>query len=120
LINKDKILITGCAGFIGFHLTKSLLEDGFTILGVDNINDYYDVKLKKSRLKILKDSKNFSFEKVDISNKKHITEIFQAFKPNKVVNLAAQAGVRYSIENPFAYLESNIIGLMQKIEQVLI
>jgi UDP-glucuronate 4-epimerase len=112
----SKILVTGSAGFIGFNLSKSLLEDGAQVHGVDNLNDYYDINLKKARLKILSGFDNFSFSKVDISNKSQIKTVFESFNPSKVVNLAAQAGVRYSIENPYAYLESNLIGFLNIIE----
>ena len=111
-----RILVTGAAGFIGYHLCKSLIEDNYEVLGVDNINDYYDPSLKLARLKQLKCYKNFKFEKVDISDRDSVAKPFQSFKPNKVVNLAAQAGVRYSIENPYAYLESNLIGFLNIIE----
>ncbi len=106
-----KILVTGCAGFIGFHLCKALLNNKKNkIYGIDNLNNYYDVELKKSRLKTLKKNKNFFFSKIDISNK---TKIDLNFKKNKykiVINLAAQAGVRYSIHKPEVYQQSNIIG----------
>jgi len=111
-----KILVTGAAGFIGYHLCKRLLNDDFEILGIDNLNDYYDPNLKLARIDQLKNFKNFKFEKVDIANKDLITQSFQSFKPRKVVNLAAQAGVRYSIENPYAYMESNLIGFLNIIE----
>jgi len=111
-----RILVTGSAGFIGFHLSKSLLIDGYEVLGIDNLNNYYDPELKLARLEQLKPYKNFNFEKVDISNRKSITQSFQLFNPNKVVNLAAQAGVRYSIENPYAYMESNLVGFLNIIE----
>ena len=111
-----KILITGSAGFIGYHLSMSFLEDGQEVLGVDNINSYYDKKLKIDRLENLKRYKNFLFKKVDISEKDSIRKVFEFFKPNKVVNLAAQAGVRYSIENPYAYMSSNLIGFLNIIE----
>ena len=111
-----KILITGSAGFIGYHLSKSFLEDGQEVLGVDNINSYYDKNLKIDRLENLKSYKNFQFKKVDISEKDSIKKVFEFFKPNKVVNLAAQAGVRYSIENPYAYMNSNLIGFLNIIE----
>ena len=111
-----KILVTGAAGFIGYHLCKSLLEDDYEVLGIDNINDYYDPNLKLARLEQLKPLKNFKFEKVDISDRKSITQSFQSFKPHKVVNLAAQAGVRYSIENPYAYMNSNLVGFLNIIE----
>jgi UDP-glucuronate 4-epimerase len=109
-------LITGAAGFIGFYLSRKLLEQGCHVIGVDNINDYYDVNLKYSRLKQLKPYENFIFIKGDISDKKVIMNIFKEYKPNVVVNLAAQAGVRYSIENPDAYIQSNIIGFYNILE----
>ena len=93
-----------------------MLDDDYEILGIDNINDYYDVNLKLARLKQLKFYKNFNFEKVDIANRESLTKSFQLFKPNKVVNLAAQAGVRYSIENPYAYMNSNLVGFLNIIE----
>ena len=111
-----KILVTGAAGFIGFHLSKSLLNDDYEVLGIDNLNDYYDPNLKLARLDQLKPYKNFTFNKVDIADRESITRSFQQFKPNKVVNLAAQAGVRYSIENPYAYMDSNLTGFLNIIE----
>lgn len=110
------ILITGAAGFIGFHLARRLLEDGYRVCGIDNLNNYYDVRLKELRLSILKKYSDFSFAKVDISDKNKVNEIFSANSPDVVVNLAAQAGVRYSIDNPDAYIESNIIGFYQILE----
>jgi len=115
-MSSQKILVTGATGFIGYHLSKSLLDDGYEVLGIDNINDYYDPNLKLARLEQLKPYKNFNFEKVDISNRETITQSFQTFKPNKVVNLAAQAGVRYSIENPYAYMDSNLVGFLNILE----
>ena len=111
-----KILVTGAAGFIGFHLSKSLLDDSFEVLGIDNINDYYDPNLKYARLEQLKPNKNFTFEKIDIADRESLTKAFIDFKPNKVVNLAAQAGVRYSIENPYAYMDANLVGFLNIIE----
>jgi UDP-glucuronate 4-epimerase len=111
-----KILVTGAAGFIGFHLSKSLLDDSFEVLGIDNINDYYDPNLKYARLEQLKPYKNFTFEKIDIADRESLTKAFTDFKPNKVVNLAAQAGVRYSLENPYAYMDSNLVGFLNIIE----
>jgi len=111
-----KILVTGAAGFIGYHLSEKLLDEGFEVLGVDNLNSYYDVTLKYARLKKLEINKNFSFKKVNIQNKDELSKVFKYFNPEKVVNLAAQAGVRYSIENPYAYLDSNIIGFLNIIE----
>jgi UDP-glucuronate 4-epimerase len=111
-----KILVTGAAGFIGFHLSKSLLDNDHEILGIDNINDYYDVNLKHARLDQLKLYKNFKFEKVDIANRESLTKAFTDFKPQKVINLAAQAGVRYSLENPHVYMQSNLVGFLNIIE----
>lgn len=111
-----KILITGAAGFIGYHLADRLLKEGFTVFGVDNLNDYYDVRLKELRLSELKKYEKFKFEKLDISEKKEVKRIFSENEPDIVVNLAAQAGVRYSIENPDAYIESNIIGFYNILE----
>jgi len=113
---KNKILVTGSAGFIGYHLCKSLLNDNFDVLGIDNINDYYDVNLKKSRLNELRKNNNFIFEKIDIANRESLSKSFKEFQPKIVVNLAAQAGVRYSIENPYAYMDSNMVGFLNIIE----
>ena len=113
---SNKILVTGAAGFIGFHLIKSLLDDGFNVIGLDNLNDYYSVDLKNARLKEINKHKNFTFKKIDISNREKLKECFSSFKINKVVNLAAQPGVRYSIENPYAYMDSNLIGFLNIIE----
>lgn len=108
-----KILVTGCAGFIGFHLSKKLLAKGDTVIGVDNLNEYYDPSLKESRLKILNESPNFEFHKLDIS------EGLDSLKDKGIeiiCNLAAQAGVRYSIENPLAYQKANSLGMLQLLE----
>ncbi len=115
-MTDNKILVTGSAGFIGYHLCKSLLNDNYDVLGIDNINDYYDVNLKKSRLNELSKNKNFIFKKIDIIDKEKLSKSFKEFQPNIVVNLAAQAGVRYSIENPYAYMDSNLIGFLNIIE----
>jgi UDP-glucuronate 4-epimerase len=109
-------LVTGTAGFIGFYLSKKLLELGCRVIGIDNINDYYDVNLKYARLEKLKLFEKFTFIKGDISEKAVIMNIFEEYKPNIVVNLAAQAGVRYSIENPDIYIGSNIIGFFNILE----
>ncbi len=111
-----KILITGAAGFIGYHLCKSMLREDYEILGIDNLNDYYEKKLKMGRLEILNKHQNFTFEKIDISEREKLAKSFIKFSPNKVVNLAAQAGVRYSLENPYIYIESNISGFLNLIE----
>jgi UDP-glucuronate 4-epimerase len=109
-------LITGVAGFIGFYLSNKLLEKGCRVIGIDNINNYYDVNLKYARLEILKPFEKFTFIKGDISDKVMIMKLFEEYKPNIVVNLAAQAGVRYSIENPDVYIQSNIIGFYNILE----
>ncbi|MFE4896535.1 GDP-mannose 4,6-dehydratase [Peribacillus butanolivorans] len=114
-LNKT-YLITGAAGFIGFFLSRKLLEQGCRVIGVDNINDYYDVNLKYTRLGQLEPYEKFTFIKGDISDKNMITSIFEEHKPNIVINLAAQAGVRYSIENPDVYIQSNIIGFYNILE----
>ena len=111
-----KVLITGCAGFIGFHLSKKLLDLNFIIHGIDNLNTYYDINLKKNRLSILKKYKKFNFKKIDISNFKVLESNFKLNKYDIVVNLAAQAGVRFSIDNPRSYLNSNIIGFFNILE----
>jgi|TARA_B110000503_G_C7100579_1_gene393594 UDP-glucuronate 4-epimerase len=108
-------LITGCAGFIGFHLSLQLLKKNKKIIGIDNLNNYYDQKLKRDRLKILKSYKHFFFYKESIQSKK-IKKIFSKYKIDNVINLAAQAGVRYSISNPDIYLKSNLIGFCNLIE----
>ena len=105
-----KILITGSAGFIGFFLAKRLLKMGYKIVGIDNLNDYYDINLKKDRLKQLISFDNFTFVKDDIANRDKTAELFKINQFDMVVNLAAQAGVRYSIENPYAYIDSNLVG----------
>ena len=112
----DKILVTGSAGFIGFHLSKSLLDDGYEVLGIDNVNDYYDPNLKWARLDILKEYNNFQFERINIAHREPLTEAFFKFKTQKVINLAAQAGVRYSLENPYAYMDSNLVGFLNFLE----
>ena len=111
-----KILITGSAGFIGYHLSRSLLEDGFEVLGLDNVNDYYDINLKNARIKQLSLFDNFKFDKIDISDRDSLSKAFNLFNPQKVVNLAAQAGVRYSIKNPYAYMNSNLVSFLNVIE----
>lgn len=113
---QNKIFITGVAGFIGSFLAKKLLEDGYHIIGLDNINDYYDVKLKHFRLDMLEQHPSFTFIQGDLANKALIENIFAEYHPEIVINLAAQAGVRYSITNPDAYINSNIIGFYNILE----
>ena len=111
-----KIIVTGSSGFIGFHVSKKLLGSGNKVHGIDSMNNYYDVNLKKARLAILTKYKNFSFSKAKIENSKDLDKAFKKFKPAVVIHLAAQAGVRYSIEKPRVYLDSNIIGTYNIIE----
>ena len=111
-----KIIVTGSSGFIGFHVSKKLLGSGNKVHGIDSMNNYYDVNLKKARLAILKKYKNFSFSKAKIENSKDLGKAFKKFKPSVVIHLAAQAGVRYSIEKPRVYLDSNITGTYNIIE----
>ncbi len=113
---KTKIFITGSSGFIGFHVSKRYLDKGFKVCGFDSMNNYYDVKLKNSRLRILKNYKNFSFIKGNLENQKILNNSINKFKPSIIIHLAAQAGVRYSIQNPKVYLNSNIIGTYYIIE----
>jgi UDP-glucuronate 4-epimerase len=114
--NKKKTIVTGSAGFIGSALCLKLLERGDNIIGIDNHNDYYDPGLKESRLMRLEKYSNYLHYRIDLSNKKDLEEIFQNHKPQQVVNLAAQAGVRYSMENPLAYINTNIVGFANILE----
>ncbi len=109
-------LVTGVAGFIGFHLSKRLLENGIRVFGVDNLNDYYDPRLKEDRLALLKSYPEFSFFRTDLSEKKQLETIFSENQADVVVNLAAQAGVRYSLTNPNAYVQSNLVGFVNILE----
>ncbi len=111
-----KILVTGAAGFIGFFVARKLLERGDIVVGLDNLNDYYDVTLKKARLARLKTEDKFGFIKLDVADRPGIEKLFTEQKFDRVVHLAAQAGVRYSIENPHAYIESNIVGFLHILE----
>ena len=114
--NNSVIIVLGVAGFIGFFLSKRLLEEGFKIIGIDNINSYYSTELKLARLQQLNNTNNFTFLKGDISDKNFIFNTFNDYKPSKVINLAAQAGVRYSLENPDTYIQSNVIGFYNILE----
>jgi UDP-glucuronate 4-epimerase len=115
-IDMERILVTGAAGFIGFHLCSRLLKDGFAVTGIDNMNPYYDVSLKEARLAQLLSYGNFTFVKTDIAGKEDLEKIFENKKFDIVVNLAAQAGVRYSLKNPHAYIDSNIVGFTNILE----
>ena len=111
-----KVLVSGAAGFIGFHVSRWLCTRGDEVVGIDNLNDYYDVDLKEARLALLETLENFGFIKVDISDRDVLAELFVAEQFDRVVHLAAQAGVRYSIENPHAYVDSNIVGFLNILE----
>lgn len=111
-----KVLVTGVAGFIGYHLAQRLLADGIEIYGIDNLNDYYDVKLKSDRLAGLQPHAGFTFECLDLANRDRMLQLFPEQRFDYVINLAAQAGVRYSLENPFAYVDSNMSGFVNLLE----
>jgi len=111
-----KVLVTGAAGFIGYHICKLLCERGDEIVGIDNLNDYYDVSLKQARLQQLAAFNNFRFRKIDIADRPAIEELFEQEKFERVINMAAQAGVRYSLENPHAYVSSNLVGFANLLE----
>jgi UDP-glucuronate 4-epimerase len=111
-----KILVTGAAGFIGFHTAQKLLARGDEVVGLDNLNEYYDVRLKLARLEILKRSPNFRFVKLDLADREGMAALFATEKFQRVINLAAQAGVRYSIQNPLAYVDSNVVGFANILE----
>jgi UDP-glucuronate 4-epimerase len=108
--NAHPVLLTGAAGFIGFHLAKRLLDQGLKVVGVDNLSDYYDVNLKRARLAQIQPHPNFRFLELDITNREVMPDLFRDYAPERVVHLAAQAGVRYSLTNPQAYIDSNLVG----------
>lgn len=112
----SKILVTGAAGFIGFFAAKHLLERGDNVIGLDNLSDYYDVNLKKSRLAILQNYHNFQFHHLDLANRQGIADLFANLQPELVLHMAAQAGVRYSLTNPYAYVDSNLVGFAHILE----
>jgi UDP-glucuronate 4-epimerase len=111
-----KILVTGAAGFIGFHLSKRFLSQGDSVIGLDNLNPYYDVTLKEARLAFIEKHENFHFIRADMADREAMETLFKKEQPEIVVNLAAQAGVRYSITNPHAYVESNLVGFLNILE----
>ena len=111
-----RIFVTGVAGFIGFHVAQRLLARGDTVIGLDNVNPYYDVRLKEDRLALLMDHERFSFHRLDLANRSGMEEVFAKEKPERVIHLAAQAGVRYSLTNPHAYIESNLVGFLHIVE----
>lgn len=115
-LDYKNVLVTGASGFIGFHVSQRLLSEGYTVIGMDNMNTYYDINLKKARLEKLKPFRHLLFYEADISDRQTMSEIFDAHAIDVVVNLAAQAGVRYSIENPHAYVDSNLVGFMNILE----
>ena len=111
-----RILVTGAAGFIGFHLARRLLTDGAEVIGLDNLNDYYDVRLKQARLARLTDQPGFQFVEIDLADQTAMADLFRREDPHRVVNLAAQAGVRYSLTNPHAYANANMLGFLNVLE----
>ncbi|MGY0627453.1 MAG: NAD-dependent epimerase [Paraglaciecola chathamensis] len=111
-----KFLVTGAAGFIGFYVSARLSDAGHEVIGIDNLNDYYDINLKQARLKALQPYENFSFVELDLADREGMATLFKAEKFDRVIHLAAQAGVRYSLENPFAYIDSNLVGMMTILE----
>ncbi len=115
-LDFNHVLVTGAAGFIGFHLAARLAKDGYRVTGVDNLSPYYDVRLKQDRLKVLSQEKNFRFFEVDLADRSKLNAVFDGAGFDVVVNLAAQAGVRYSLENPQAYVESNLAGFVNLLE----
>lgn len=112
----NKILVTGCAGFIGFFVSRRLLDQGAAVVGLDNLNDYYDVNLKRARLAQLEGQASFRFVKMNIEDREGMAQLFQEERPDKVIHLAAQAGVRYSLTNPYAYVEANLVGFINVLE----
>ena len=115
-LKYENVLVTGAAGFIGYHLAERLLEDGCNVVGLDNLNPYYDVTLKEARLERLQKKSKFTFAQMDLAERKQLQDLFAQSKFDVVVNLAAQAGVRYSLENPHAYVDSNLVGFVNLLE----
>jgi len=115
-MSQDSVLITGAAGFIGFALAHRLLQRGRPVVGLDSINDYYDPALKNARVAVLRKFNNFSFHKIDLADRKRVVTVFREGEFGPVVHLAAQAGVRYSLQNPHAYLDANLAGFLNVLE----
>src|SRR5688500_10181836 len=115
-MNDSTILLTGAAGFIGYHTARRLLERGNRVVGVGNPNHYYDVSLKEARLECLRAHPQFSFERLDVAERGAMPDLFARVRPSAVIHLAAQAGVRYSLENPHAYIDSNVTGFLNILE----
>ena len=116
---SDRVLVTGSAGFIGFHMCNRLLNEGYTVVSLDNINDYYDTKLKEDRLELLNVSPQFTFYKIDLSNREELTAMFEKEgigADDAIIHLAAQAGVRYAQQNPYSYISSNLVGFHNLLE----
>lgn len=113
---QSPVLVTGCAGFIGFHVARRLLDEGYSVTGFDNMNDYYDVSLKQSRLSLLREYNSFTFTQAALEDRGALEEIFASSKPSIVIHLAAQAGVRYSLQNPYTYVDSNLTGFVNILE----
>src|SRR5689334_21242562 len=111
-----ELLVTGAAGFIGMHVAARLLQSGHNVTGIDNLSDYYDVRLKEGRLSVLRPYPNFRFIKMDLADREKVNELFNGGNFERVIHLAAQAGVRYSLENPHAYIQSNIVGFTNILE----
>jgi FlaA1/EpsC-like NDP-sugar epimerase len=114
--DQKPVLVTGAAGFIGFHVARALLTQGRAVVGLDNLNSYYDPKLKEARLAVLARLPGFTFEKLDLADRAGTKALFEAVRPELVIHLAAQAGVRYSLENPDAYVDANLVGFLNVLE----